>query len=128
MSEPNKKNNEKVDEDFTAEILILEDLGVDEDKIKKINNKETALKVVKYYQNKAEKEATKNHLLKLKANLGHTPDKLPDAEDIAIKDYKLTLNEKLDPLSAKHAYNNRYMNNSRISVIFTAKHPNGRCF
>jgi len=116
-------------EDFTAEKLILEDLGVDEDKINKITNKATAEKVVKYYQNKATKEAEKKPpMLRLKANMGNPASPLPPPGDIAIKDYKLALNEKMDPLCVKHAYNNRYQNHSRISVIFTKDHPNGRYF
>ena len=124
-----EKKNEKVDEDYTAEIIALEDLGVPEDKIGKIKNHATAVKVLKYYQNKAEKDGKKPNVLKLKANMGNKIGELPPPDtDQEIKDYKLSLNEKLDPLSAKHAYNNRYMNNSRIGVIFTEENPNGRCF
>lgn len=124
-----EKKNEKIDDDFTAEILMLEDLKVDEEKIKKIKNKATAVKVLKYYQNKAEKEETKPNTLKLKANMGKQTTELPPPDmNIPIKDYKLSINEKLDPLCAKHAYNNQYKVQSRISVVFTKDNPNGRCF
>lgn len=127
--EEEQKNNEKVDEDYVAEVIALEDLGVPEDKISKIKNHATAVKVLKYYQNKAEKEGKKPNMLKLKANMGNKTGELPPPDtDQVVKDYKLSLNEKLDPLSAKHAFNNRYLTQSRISVVFTEDHPNGRCF
>jgi hypothetical protein len=123
------KNNEKPDEDFTAEVLMLEDLGYDPKKIEKIKNHATAVKVLKYYQNKLEKEGNKKPGLKLKANMGKGTTPLPPPDqDIPIKDYKLSLNEKMDPLCAKHAYNNQYKTKSRISVVFTEDHPNGRYF
>ena len=112
--------------DISAELLILEDMGVNGKQLSKINSKAAAEKLIKYYQNKKPelKEETKKPMLTLKSNMG-VP--LPDPE-VLTAEIKLNLQEALDPLSPKRAINNRWNKKARIMMIFDEEHPRGRIF
>jgi len=113
-------------EDFSAEILILEDMGVDDKKLSKINSLEAATKLIKYYENKAPKfEDNTKKMIKLKANQGTKP--LSNPEDLN-DPIKLDLIDAMNPLSIKRAKNARWNNKARVMMIFTEEYPNGRVF
>ena len=115
------------DDDYSAELLILADLGVSEDNISKINSKPSAEKLITYYQNKAkpkEEQDPKKNMLKLKENMGLP---LPKPEDLNDPITGLTFEDYFNPVSPKRAINNRWTKNSRILMIFD-NNPNGEVF
>lgn len=119
-------------EDFSAELLILEDMGVDAKKLDRINSKAAAEKLIQYYnaKNTPEKEETKNDpkeesKINLKPNMGFQG--LPPPEEIT-EELKLNLMDKMNPLSVNKANKNRYIANSRLCVVFTDEHPEGMVF
>ena len=112
-------------EDFSAELLILEDMGVDGEKLQRINSKAAADKLIEYYKNKTaepETEPPATPKINLKPNVGL--ENLPAPDEIN-EVLKLNLADKLNPCSVRRAANNRYKTNSRLCVIFTDDHPEG---
>jgi len=116
------------EDDFSAESLILEDMGVNPESIAKINSKAAAEKLIKYYANKGVKKddvkKNKKSMLKLKKNMGMP---LPDPENLD-DEIKLNLRQALNPLAPKRAINNRWNKKARVLMIFNEEYPDGRVF
>jgi len=122
-----EEEEEKTPEDFSAELLILEDMGVEPEKLERVNSKAAAEKLIKYYESKKDIKKNKKKMLNLKANQGTKLSPLPDPEPLN-DPVKLNLRDALDPLSPKKAVNARWNKSARILMIFDEEHPNGRVF
>ena len=120
--------DEKPD-DYAAELLILEDMGVAKDAIERINSKPAADKLIQYYENKApkkeeiEEKDPKKPLLKLNANMGS----LPDPEQLT-DEIRLNLREALNSRSPKRAVNNRWNKKARILMHYNEETGNMEVF
>jgi len=124
-------NDEKtIDEDFSAELYILEDMGIDSDKLKNVKNKASALKIIEYMEGKAKKaepEPKKEPKINKKMlNVGGKNDiDLPDPETLD-DDIRKNMGDLLKPMRAIHFMNSRWLQSARLMRVYTDEYPEGR--
>ena len=110
--------------DYSAELLILEDMGVEPEKLERVNSLDAANKLITYYQAKAPKlEDNPKKIMSLKKNMGQP---LPPPEPV--EGATLGLYDALDPLSGRKGEGLRWNKGARVLLLFNEEHPHGRVF
>ena len=133
MTDDEKKT---VDEDFSAELYILEDMGVHADKLKHVKNRAAAQKIIDYMKAKAAKEEPEKpdpkKINKKMLNVGGNDDvPLPDPEPSNLGVFKINMTDLLRPKRAIHFLNANKSNSlwspgSRIMRVYTDEYPEGQ--
>ncbi len=121
------KQNEKVEvEDFSAELYILEDMGVPQEKLKHVKNRASAQRIIDYMKAKAPKEPDPKEIKKNMLAVGTKNDvDLPDPE-ILTDNIRKNMGDLMKPARPIHYMNNRWRQEARLMRIYTDEYPEGR--
>ena len=123
MTEELKKNEV---EDFSAELYILEDMGVTQEKLKHVKNRASAQRIIEYMKAKAPPVPDPKEIKKNMLGVGTKNDvDLPDPEILTDKIRK-NMGDLMKPARAVHFMNNRWRQEARIMRVFTNEYPEGR--
>ena len=127
---PNEeKKNESVDEDFSAELYILEDMGISPDKLKNVKNKASALRIINYLEKKQTQTPPEEEPEKIKKNMlnvgGENDFELPDPE-VLTDNIRKNMGDILNRSRPIHYQNCRWTKNARIMRYYEPGDPHGR--
>jgi len=123
---PNETEENQEVEDFSAELYILEDMGVSQEKLKHVKNRASAQRIIDYMKAKAPPVPDPKEIKKNMLTVGTPNDvDLPDPEILTDKIRK-NFGDLMKPMRPVHFMNNRWRQNSRIMRVYTDDYPEGR--
>ena len=128
MPDDETKKNEKTEvEDFSAELYILEDMGVSQEKLKHVKNRASAQRIIDYMKAKAPPVPDPKAIKKNMLGVGTENDvDLPDPE-VLTDVIRKNMADLMKPMRPIHFMNNRWRKNeSRLMRVYTDDYPEGR--